>query len=64
RLFTPGNYQISLLYDLNRNGIWDPGDYFAIPKKQPEIVYAIDKEVVVKENWDNETEITLQKDNP
>jgi hypothetical protein len=64
RLFRPGNYQIAMLYDLNCNAVWDPGDYFTKPRKQPEIVLAIDKEVVVKENWDNELEISLINDTP
>ncbi|MBU6158478.1 MAG: Ig-like domain-containing protein [Bacteroidetes bacterium] len=59
RLFRPGNYQLALLYDTNGNETWDAGDFFANPKKQPEIVHAIEKECSVKENWDNELEINL-----
>jgi hypothetical protein len=64
RLFRPGNYQLALLYDTNGNETWDAGDYFATPKNQPEIVYSIDKECVVKENWDNELEINLLNSTP
>lgn len=54
KLFKPGNYKIGILYDLNNNGIWDAGDYFSRPKRQPELVQPISKEVLVKDNWDNE----------
>ena len=59
KLFKPGSYQLQLLYDTNGNGVWDPGDYFSKPRKQPEIVQFVDKEIVVKPNWDNEYDITL-----
>ncbi len=64
RLFKPDTYTIAILLDENGNGTWDAGDYFSSPKKQPELVMAIDKEVVVKENWDNETEIELLGNTP
>jgi len=64
KLFKPGSYQSAILYDLNGNGIWDPGDYFSKPRKQPEIVQAIDAPVSVKANWDNEMDIELPNNNP
>lgn len=57
KLFTPGEYEIRILYDSNNNGKWDPGDY--TKKIQPEKVIAIPKKIAVKENWDNESEIIL-----
>ena len=57
KLFTPGEYEIRILYDANKNGKWDPGDY--AKKIQPEKVIAIPKKIAVKENWDNESEIIL-----
>jgi hypothetical protein len=54
KLFKPGNYKIGILYDVNKNGMWDAGDYFTKPKRQPELVQPISKEVLVKDNWDNE----------
>jgi uncharacterized protein (DUF2141 family) len=59
RLFKPGTYQLQLLYDINNNGRWDPGDYFAKPRRQPEIVQYIDKEIFIKQNWDNEFKIDI-----
>ncbi len=57
KLFTPGEYDIRILYDDNNNGKWDPGNYKK--KLQPEKVIAIPKKIAVKENWDNESEINL-----
>jgi uncharacterized protein (DUF2141 family) len=57
KLFTPGEYDIRILYDDNNNGKWDPGSYKK--KLQPEKVIAIPKKIAVKENWDNESEINL-----
>ena len=57
RLFPPGEYELRVLFDENKNGIWDAGDYKL--KKQPEIVKQLDKKLSVRGNWDNENEITL-----
>ncbi|MFN4285518.1 MAG: Ig-like domain-containing protein [Lacibacter sp.] len=59
RYFMPGSYQLAILFDTNGNGVWDPGDYFAKPRRQPERVRALNKAFTVKENWDNELEIEL-----
>ncbi len=59
KLYKPGNYQLGILYDTNQNGIWDAGEYFAKKKRQPEIVLQLNKTFQVKENWDNELEITF-----
>jgi hypothetical protein len=58
-MFKPGNYKLALLYDTNQNGIWDPGNYFSKPKRQPELVQPISNPLLVKENWDNELVIDL-----
>ena len=56
-LFFPGEYELRMLNDENKNGIWDPGDFFG-KRKQPELVKPIDKKITIKANWDNEFEIT------
>jgi uncharacterized protein (DUF2141 family) len=56
-LFEPGEYAIRILYDENKNGRWDPGDYKL--KRQPEKVIASDKKLNVKAEWDNELELDL-----
>lgn len=57
RLFEPGDYELRILYDDNKNGQWDPGNFNL--KKQPEIVHRIPRKVTIKPNWDNEIEINL-----
>ena len=58
QLFNPGEYELSILYDKNKNGHWDPGQFFG-DKKQPELVRPLDKKINIRANWDNEFEITL-----
>jgi len=57
KLFIPGEYELRILYDRNKNGVWDPGDYYK--NLQPEIVEPIKKKLTVKSNWDNDTDINL-----
>ena len=57
-LFNPGEYELSILYDTNKNGRWDPGKFFE-GRKQPELVKPLNKKITVRSNWDNEFEITL-----
>jgi hypothetical protein len=57
-VFSPGEYDLSILYDQNKNGHWDPGKFFG-GKKQPELVKPLNKKITVRPNWDNEFEITL-----
>ncbi len=58
KLFTPGDYDIRILYDKNNNGIWDPGKFFGI-HQQPEIVVPLSTKLSVRGNWDNEKDIIL-----
>ena len=58
RLFVPGEYELRLLFDENRNGKWDPGEFFG-KHKQPERVMPISRRLNVKPNWDNEVDIRL-----
>jgi hypothetical protein len=57
-LFVPGEYQLSILNDDNKNGKWDPGEFFG-KHKQPEIVKPIERKINVKAGLDNEFEIAL-----
>ncbi len=57
KLFEPGEYQLRVLFDDNKNGIWDPGNFNA--KRQPEIVERIRRKLVIKPNWDNDVDIIL-----
>jgi len=56
--FVPGDYELRILYDINDNGKWDPGQFFEA-KKQPELVRPIEQKITVKPAWDNDYERTL-----
>jgi len=56
-VFKPGEYDLRILFDTNKNGIWDPGNFKL--KKQPEIVQSLPRKVSVKANWENEVDINL-----
>ena len=59
-LFLPGDYELRILYDRNKNGKWDPGQFFG-KHLQPEIVSPITSRprVTIKANWQNEFDIQL-----
>lgn len=59
KLFLPGEYELRILLDKNKNGIWDTGEYFAHPRIQPERVIPVPRKVNIKVNWENEIDITL-----
>jgi uncharacterized protein (DUF2141 family) len=59
KLFPPGEYELRVLFDENKNGVWDPGDFFG-KHKQPEKVKVLSRKLMnVKANWDNENDIQL-----
>lgn len=58
RLFSPGDYDLRILYDTNGNGIWDPGQFSAI-KRQPELTQPISRKITVKPAWDNDFDLSL-----
>ncbi len=55
-LFFPGEYELRILYDLNKNGHWDPGQFFG-KHIQPELVKPIERKITVKPAWQNEFEV-------
>ena len=57
-LFPPGEYELSILFDKNKNGKWDPGQFFE-SRRQPELVRPLNKRITIRANWDNEFEIRL-----
>ncbi len=58
KLFTPGEYEIRLLFDTNNNGKWDTGNYWK--KLQPERVVTRKQRMQIRANWDNELKLDLQ----
>lgn len=51
----PGNYQLQIIRDTNRNGRWNTGNYWT--RKQPEQIINYTGGVTIRANWD--AEITL-----
>ncbi len=58
QLFLPGEFELRVLFDTNKNGKWDPGEFFG-KHLQPEIVKPIERKINVKAAWVNEFEIAL-----
>jgi len=46
----PGNYQLKVIEDVNKNGVWDAGDY--LKRKQPELVKLFEDKIDLKGGWD------------
>jgi len=57
-LILPGDFEISILFDSNKNGKWDTGNYWK--KIQPERVFARKETFNVRPNWENELTIDLK----
>ena len=57
KLIPPGEYEVRILYDINNNGVWDPGNYKT--KLQPERAISLPQKLGIKADWDNEREIQL-----
>lgn len=55
--YKPGSYDLRILFDANKNGVWDTGS-FKLNKRQPEIVIEIPKPISVRNNWDNEITVS------
>jgi hypothetical protein len=57
RLFAPGTYELRILYDANKNKVWDTGNYWK--HIQPEKVITISQPFKVITNYDNGFVVTL-----
>jgi hypothetical protein len=59
-IFPPGDYQLRILYDRNKNGKWDTGEFFG-KRIQPEIVRIVTSrpKITIKPDWQNEFDIAL-----
>lgn len=57
KMMNPGQYTIRILFDDNKNGSWDPGDYSK--KLQPEKAITLKDKLSLRANWDNERDIKL-----
>jgi uncharacterized protein (DUF2141 family) len=50
RFIENGKYRLKIIYDLDGNGRWTPGDF--IRRRFPEAVSYYDEELEIKSNWD------------
>ncbi|MBO9152756.1 Ig-like domain-containing protein [Chitinophaga sp. GCM10012297] len=50
-LVQPGEYTIRVVIDRDKNGKWDTGSYYGVPKKQPETVFSFKEPINIKKNW-------------
>jgi uncharacterized protein (DUF2141 family) len=57
-MFVPGEYNLRILFDENKNGKWDPGEFIG-KHKQPEKVIGIERKVTIRSRWNNDLEISL-----
>jgi hypothetical protein len=57
-LIEPKKYTLRVIFDDNKNGVWDPGNY--MEKRQSEEVIYFPKELDVRANWDVEQPFDLQ----
>ena len=57
-LFPPGEYELRILHDRNKNGKWDTGEFFG-KRIQPEIVKPLTRKINVKPDWENDFDIAL-----
>ena len=53
----PGEYEIRILLDDNKDGLWTPGNYNK--KLQPEKAYSLPQKLSIRADWDNERDISL-----
>ncbi len=53
----PGEYELRILFDENKDALWTPGNY--LKKLQPEKAVTLPQKLPIKADWDNERDITL-----
>ncbi|QNK62809.1 Ig-like domain-containing protein [Pedobacter sp. PAMC26386] len=58
--YRAGKYFIRIIYDTNKNGVWDTGNVKL--GLQPETIYHEPKELSIRANWDRNETITLPKE--
>ena len=54
----PRIYTLRIIYDDNKNGVWDTGNF--LEKKQAEQIIYYPKKIDVRANWDVEQEFLLE----
>ena len=54
----PGKFKVRLIYDANKNGKWDAGNY--LKKIQPELVVYFKNVLTANSNWEIVETLTIQ----
>jgi hypothetical protein len=57
-MFEPGDYNIRILSDANKNGAWDPGNFFK-NRLQPERVQTVERKLTIRPKFKNVYEVAL-----
>ncbi|SKB72815.1 Ig-like domain-containing domain [Daejeonella lutea] len=60
--YPTAKYRVRVIYDLNKNGIWDTGEVYR--KQQPEKTWTFEKLISLRPNWDLEEVMTIPKPSP
>ena len=60
--YPTSKYRIRVIYDENKNGIWDTGNVFTM--QQPEKTWTFEKIISLRPNWDLEEVMLIPKPNP
>jgi hypothetical protein len=58
--YRAGKYFIRVIYDNNKNGIWDTGNVFK--RLQPERIWNEPVEMSIRANWDRNATVTIPKE--
>ena len=58
--YKEGKYFIRVIYDTNKNGMWDTGNVTL--RAQPEKIYNEPKELSIRANWERNETITIPKE--
>jgi hypothetical protein len=58
--YKEGKYFIRVVYDTNKNGLWDTGD--VSKRAQPEKIYNEPKELSIRANWERNETIVIPKE--
>jgi uncharacterized protein (DUF2141 family) len=60
RNYRAGRYAFRIIYDNNKNGIWDTGNVFK--RLQPERIWNSPLEISIRPLWDKDTTVTIPKE--
>lgn len=55
-----GKYRIRIIYDANKNGVWDSG--FVKAGTQPEKIWIYNKDISLRANWDTEETVDVPRE--